>query len=138
LILVPKSELLGLLAGIRKLPVKGVAFTRAWDRKIPATDEWLRTCTIITGEPKEFVHQIHYPDAGDTVGRAACCLAPGFLRTVWRARQHLWGTSTNTREASKADSPEHFRESRKRQKVYQLLYSFGTIRKTLFRRHLGN
>ena len=24
-----------------------------------ATDEWLRTCTIITGEPNEFVRQIH-------------------------------------------------------------------------------
>jgi len=25
----------------------------------PATDEWLRTCTIITGEANEFVRAIH-------------------------------------------------------------------------------
>ena len=25
----------------------------------PGTDEWLRTCTIITGEPNEFVREIH-------------------------------------------------------------------------------
>jgi hypothetical protein len=27
--------------------------------KDPANDEWLHTCTIITGEPNEFVAQIH-------------------------------------------------------------------------------
>jgi putative SOS response-associated peptidase YedK len=27
--------------------------------KDPTTDEWLRTCTIITGEPNEFVPEIH-------------------------------------------------------------------------------
>ncbi|MBV8227272.1 MAG: SOS response-associated peptidase family protein [Verrucomicrobia bacterium] len=27
--------------------------------KDPAIDEWLSTCTIITGEPNEFVAQIH-------------------------------------------------------------------------------
>jgi putative SOS response-associated peptidase YedK len=25
----------------------------------PSTDEWLRTCRIITGHPNEFVEQIH-------------------------------------------------------------------------------
>src|SRR5271166_1775324 len=28
-------------------------------RKDPATEEWLHTCTIITGEPNELVAQIH-------------------------------------------------------------------------------
>jgi putative SOS response-associated peptidase YedK len=27
--------------------------------KDPANGEWLRTCTIITGEPNEFVREIH-------------------------------------------------------------------------------
>ena len=27
--------------------------------KDPANDEWLHTCTIITGEPNEFVREIH-------------------------------------------------------------------------------
>jgi len=27
--------------------------------KDPATEEWLRTCTIITGEPNELVAQVH-------------------------------------------------------------------------------
>jgi putative SOS response-associated peptidase YedK len=27
--------------------------------KDPTNDEWLHTCTIITGEPKEFVREIH-------------------------------------------------------------------------------
>jgi putative SOS response-associated peptidase YedK len=27
--------------------------------KIPANGEWLHTCTVITGEPKEFVREIH-------------------------------------------------------------------------------
>jgi len=27
--------------------------------KIPANDEWLHMCTIITGEPNEFVREIH-------------------------------------------------------------------------------
>ena len=30
---------------------------RKW--KDPAKGEWLRTCTIITGEPNEFVREIH-------------------------------------------------------------------------------
>jgi putative SOS response-associated peptidase YedK len=35
-------------------------FAGLWEGwKDPATDEWLRTCTIITGEPNEFVRQIH-------------------------------------------------------------------------------
>jgi hypothetical protein len=35
-------------------------FTGLWEGwKDPATDEWLRTCTIITGEPNELVAQIH-------------------------------------------------------------------------------
>jgi putative SOS response-associated peptidase YedK len=29
------------------------------DGKILLPDDWLRTCTIITGEPNEFVRQIH-------------------------------------------------------------------------------
>ena len=27
--------------------------------KVPANGEWLRTCTIITGEPSEFVREVH-------------------------------------------------------------------------------
>jgi putative SOS response-associated peptidase YedK len=35
-------------------------FAGLWEGwKDPATDEWLRTCTIITGEPNEFMRQIH-------------------------------------------------------------------------------
>ena len=35
-------------------------FTGLWEGwKDPATGEWLRTFTIITGEPNEFVRQIH-------------------------------------------------------------------------------
>jgi putative SOS response-associated peptidase YedK len=35
-------------------------FAGPWEGwKDPATDEWLRTCTIITGEPNELVAQIH-------------------------------------------------------------------------------
>jgi putative SOS response-associated peptidase YedK len=35
-------------------------FAGLWEGwKDPATDEWLRTCTIITGEPNELVAQIH-------------------------------------------------------------------------------
>jgi putative SOS response-associated peptidase YedK len=35
-------------------------FAGLWEGwKDPATNEWLRTCTIITGEPNEFVREIH-------------------------------------------------------------------------------
>jgi putative SOS response-associated peptidase YedK len=35
-------------------------FAGLWEGcKDPKTDEWLRTCTIITGEPNELVAQIH-------------------------------------------------------------------------------
>ena len=35
-------------------------FAGLWEGwKDPATDGWLRTCTIITGEPNELVAQIH-------------------------------------------------------------------------------
>ena len=35
-------------------------FAGLWEGwKDPATDEWVRTCTIITGEPNELVAQIH-------------------------------------------------------------------------------
>ena len=35
-------------------------FAGLWEEwKDPATEEWLRTCTIITGEPNEPVAQIH-------------------------------------------------------------------------------
>jgi len=35
-------------------------FAGPWEGwKDPATDEWLRTCTIITGEPNDLVAQIH-------------------------------------------------------------------------------
>ena len=35
-------------------------FAGLWEGwKDPATGEWLRTCTIITGEPNELVAQIH-------------------------------------------------------------------------------
>ena len=35
-------------------------FAGLWEGwKDPATDQWLRTCTIITGEPNELVAQIH-------------------------------------------------------------------------------
>jgi putative SOS response-associated peptidase YedK len=35
-------------------------FAALWEGwKDPATDEWLRTCTIITGEPNELVARIH-------------------------------------------------------------------------------
>src|ERR1700686_989226 len=35
-------------------------FAGSWEGwKDPANDEWLHTCTIITGEPNEFVRQIH-------------------------------------------------------------------------------
>ena len=35
-------------------------FAGLWEGwKDPATNEWLRTCTIITGEPNELVAQIH-------------------------------------------------------------------------------
>ena len=35
-------------------------FAGLWEGwKDPATDEWLRTCTIITGEPNELVARIH-------------------------------------------------------------------------------
>jgi putative SOS response-associated peptidase YedK len=39
--------------------------------KDPATDEWLRTCTIITGEPNEFVRGDPYPYAGRSARRAS-------------------------------------------------------------------
>ena len=35
-------------------------FAGLWEGwKDPTTDEWLRTCTIITGEPNEYVREIH-------------------------------------------------------------------------------
>src|ERR1700736_4979668 len=35
-------------------------FAGLWEGwKDPANDEWLHTCTIITGEPNEFVREIH-------------------------------------------------------------------------------
>ena len=35
-------------------------FTGLWENwKDPESDQWLRTCTIITGEPNELVAQIH-------------------------------------------------------------------------------
>jgi putative SOS response-associated peptidase YedK len=35
-------------------------FAGLWEGwKDPATNDWLRTCTIITGEPNEFVREIH-------------------------------------------------------------------------------
>jgi putative SOS response-associated peptidase YedK len=35
-------------------------FAGLWEGwKDPATDEWLRTCTIITGDPNDLVAQIH-------------------------------------------------------------------------------
>jgi putative SOS response-associated peptidase YedK len=35
-------------------------FAGLWDAWIdPSTDEWLRTCTIITGEPNELVAEVH-------------------------------------------------------------------------------
>jgi putative SOS response-associated peptidase YedK len=35
-------------------------FAGLWEGwKDPANDEWLRTCTIITGEPNDFVREIH-------------------------------------------------------------------------------
>src|SRR6266446_4618053 len=36
------------------------AFVGLWEAwKDPATEEWLRTCTIITGDPNELVAQVH-------------------------------------------------------------------------------
>jgi hypothetical protein len=37
--------------------------------KDPANEEWLHTCTIITGEPNEFVREIHTRNAGYPTGR---------------------------------------------------------------------
>ena len=35
-------------------------FAGLWEGwKDPANDEWIHTCTIITGEPNEFVGEIH-------------------------------------------------------------------------------
>ncbi|MGA8656337.1 MAG: SOS response-associated peptidase [Chthoniobacterales bacterium] len=35
-------------------------FAGLWEAwKDPATDEWLRTCSIVTGEPNELVAQVH-------------------------------------------------------------------------------
>ena len=35
-------------------------FAGLWEAwKDPATDEWLRTCTIVTGEPNELIAQVH-------------------------------------------------------------------------------
>ena len=35
-------------------------FAGLWEGwKDPANGEWLRTCTIITGEPNEFIREIH-------------------------------------------------------------------------------
>jgi len=40
------------------------AFAGLWEGwKDPATEEWLRTCTIITGEPNELVAQVSHADA---------------------------------------------------------------------------
>jgi putative SOS response-associated peptidase YedK len=37
-----------------------VGVAGSWEGwKDPANDEWLHTCTIITGEPNEFVREIH-------------------------------------------------------------------------------
>jgi putative SOS response-associated peptidase YedK len=38
-------------------PFVFAGFWEGW--KDPSTNEWLRTCTIITGEPNELVAQIH-------------------------------------------------------------------------------
>jgi len=41
-------------------PVRPFAFAGLWEGwKDPESGEWLRTCTIITGEPNELVAQIH-------------------------------------------------------------------------------
>jgi putative SOS response-associated peptidase YedK len=35
-------------------------FAGLWEGwKDPANDEWIRTCTIITGEPNKFVWEFH-------------------------------------------------------------------------------
>jgi putative SOS response-associated peptidase YedK len=37
-----------------------ICVRRLWECwKDPPNDEWLHTCTIITGEPNEFVREIH-------------------------------------------------------------------------------
>ena len=45
-------------------------FAGLWEGwKDPANGEWLHTCTIITGEPNEFVREIHTQDARDPGGK---------------------------------------------------------------------
>ena len=41
----------------RRFPFVFAGLWEGW--KDPASGEWLRTCTIITGEPNEFVREIH-------------------------------------------------------------------------------
>jgi putative SOS response-associated peptidase YedK len=49
-----------ILYGIGMKDDSPFVFAGLWEGwKDPATDEWLRTCTIITGEPNELIGQIH-------------------------------------------------------------------------------
>jgi SOS response associated peptidase (SRAP) len=51
-------------------------FPGLWEGwKDPANREWLHTCTIITGEPNEFLRENPQPDAGHPTGRASRILA---------------------------------------------------------------
>jgi SOS response associated peptidase (SRAP) len=50
-------------------------FAGLWEGwKDPANNEWLHTCTIITGEPNEFAAADPYPDVDNSAGRASRCL----------------------------------------------------------------
>ena len=50
-------------------------FAGLWEGwKDPANNEWLHTCTIITGEPNEFAAADPHPDADNSAGRASRCL----------------------------------------------------------------
>jgi hypothetical protein len=50
------------------------------DWKDPESGEWLRTCTIITGDPDELVAQIHPRMPGDPSSATSCRLVMGTCR----------------------------------------------------------
>jgi putative SOS response-associated peptidase YedK len=51
------------MCGRYRRTTKEVELARIYKIPIPpqATDEWLRTCTIVTGDPNELVAQMHTP-----------------------------------------------------------------------------
>ena len=88
-------------------PFVFAGFWEGW--KDPATNEWLRTCTIITGEPNEVVARIHTrmpvilpeEDHAKWLGEAEDGALKALLKPFPADRMRVWEISP------RVNSPEH-------------------------------